>query len=167
MTPPAVIEKLTPRKLRHRKLAQAVLQGKSMREIGEEVYPNANNPAQTVYNCLAYPGPQAAIAEQMEKSDYNKADIRRIISLVLQSAETNAREGKLTSSQAKVLEIASRTEAMLTDKQEQTTRTLSRDIDTSKMSTEELTAALIERLRASAAGVETVTMAEVEAIPNK
>jgi hypothetical protein len=148
----ATLERITPKKIRHQKLAQGVLAGKTLREIGEEVYPNAENPKQTVSNCLRYEGPQAAIREEMEKSDYNKADIRRIISLVLQSAEENARSGKLTSSQAKVLEIASRTEAMLTDKQEVASTVKSLD-GAKDMSTDELLSALTDRLRAESTGV--------------
>lgn len=145
-------EVLTPRRLRHKRLAEGVLAGKTLREIGEECYPNAAYPSQTVSNALTRPGPQAAIREAAEKTDYDKSDIRRIISLVLQSAETNAREGKLTSSQAKVLEIASRTEAMLTDKQEVNQSFV--PIENAKgMSTDQLVQELTQRLRADVTGV--------------
>ena len=146
-------EIITPLKVRQRKLAQAVLAGnKTGADIGRELMPHVENPAQAVYNRLQDKGVQEAIRQEVEKTDYDKRDIRRIISLVLQSAETNARDGKLTSSQAKVLEIASRTEAMLTDKQEvaQTFRALDKAKD---MSTDELMDILMERLRADGTGI--------------
>jgi hypothetical protein len=143
---------LTPRKVRQRRIAEGVLSGKTYREIGEELNPDAKYPSQTISNRLNDKGVQEAIREQVEKTDYDKSDIRRIISLVLQSAESNAREGKLTSSQAKVLEIASRTEAMLTDKQEVNQSFVPIE-GVKDMSTDQLVQELTQRLRADMTGV--------------
>jgi predicted transcriptional regulator len=143
---------LTPRKVRRQKIAQGVLQGKTYEAIADELGLTGEHRRNAVCNSVQRGEVQQEIREELEKSDYNKADIRRIISLVLQSAEENARSGKLTSSQAKVLEIASRTEAMLTDKQE--VQSVVKSLDGAKeMSTDELLSALTDRLRAESTGV--------------
>lgn len=89
----------------------------------------------------------------MARSDYTKTDIREVISLVLQGARTRAREkGDISSSQSKVIEIASRTEAMLTDKAE-VSQSFVPLTDVKDMSTDQLVNELTSRLRADVAGV--------------
>jgi hypothetical protein len=107
ITSPAVPEKITPRKARHRKIAQGVVAGKTYEQIAAEVHPGVLYPRQTVYNSVQSKGVQREIAAIL---DYNASELR---SMLAQELTTRKRDAVWT----RQLELAMKTEAMLVDKQ--------------------------------------------------
>ena len=85
-------EKIGRRKLKAQRLASAVSDTtRTLADIGRELYPNAENPSQTVSNCLKQPGPQAEL-RRIAKT-FDPEQIRDEVMGTLDRAEVIA-EGK-------------------------------------------------------------------------
>jgi len=144
------LPKIGRRKYRAQVVAAEFVKGiKTYEEIGAIVYPNAANPRQTVYSALQKPGTRAEIQKLMP--DYDAGKIRRIIGKVLDSVEDNPE--KITSPQAKVLEIGAKTEKMIgTTDETKTTQSVAIQVNFNNMEPGELNRRLVEMLRGMNSG---------------
>lgn len=139
-------ENLSPRKIRQRKLAQAVMEpGTDYTAVGEQLYPNTAYPRQTVYRSLQSPAVQAEMAK-LAPVYYDETKLKQKLAEVL---DTPSNQSVLV----KAVELGMRSLAMLTDKQEQTQTVLSKRDDLGSIGTGELVAELVQRLKMSGAGL--------------
>lgn len=100
-------EIITPKKARQKRVAARVIAGDSLTDIGKDEFPHAKYPHQTMSNCVKQPGYQREIAALM---DYNPEELR---SMLAEELKTRKRDAVWT----RQIELAMRSEAMLTDKQ--------------------------------------------------
>ena len=132
--------KITPRRIRQRKIAQGVVQGKTYREIGEELAPDAKYPSQTVSNRVNDPGVQREINAILEESDIFKVvTVERVLKEIKQLAfdtglKPREREGylKMLAEYLAMLKQVNLNESVtssdeLTQKAEQAIEQLKRD----------------------------------------
>lgn len=133
------------RAMRAKKIARAavaVAGGEmTLAEAGQELYPKANYPRQTVYRGIQQPSVQAELRKTAEIFD------EKFLLNELREGIEETREKR--SIQAKFLELGLKTKGMLTDKVETKTQNVA---DLSHVPTDQLTQALLDRLRVASRG---------------
>lgn len=81
---------ISPRKLRQKKLAHAIVDamssGRTLADIGRELYPNAENPSQTVSNCLKQPTAMTEI-NRLTADLYDETELKRTVTEILRSGK--------------------------------------------------------------------------------
>ena len=146
---------ITPLKVRQKRTAELILMGKDRKTIARELGIKGNYPLQNVSNRVMAKGVRQAIQDAMEP---RKAILERILTKFVKQIEGKDVDA-LKSNATKVLELALREQAMLTDK------TINENAeklpDLSKIPREELEKAFLSHLELSSRGVDTQALVSV------
>ena len=151
---------ITPKVARRKIRAAMVVQGKTYEEIGKATGSKAKYMRQSVANSVHKPATQREIRNLIS---YNEDDLRRIVAKAAKRMEGKLDSEKdITSTDTRVLELAMREKAMLTDK---TINENSEKLpDLAKVPKEDLEAALLKHMELSQRGVQDARQSSQDAI---
>lgn len=145
-------EVLTPRKIRAKRIVQAVLdQTKSYTEIGQELIPGAKYPKQSLYEALQSKPVQdelrVKLADEIEL--WNEETITKKITFLAENASNDGNK-------LKALELLAKIKAMLTEKREiSTPGQFTKSEDFAKLPLNEMISVIEARLKLNSQGVNT------------